>query len=262
MLNTKTKNVSRSISFLLKEGVLLAAACLSCFAQATATPSKATADQSQAVGAAVPTNKTDTPDTVNAPSRPTIQERNPRYQLAPGDIFDLDFRFQPEFNQSLSVQPDGFVALRDIGDVHVGGLTVPQVSSLLEQKYSGILNRPVITVVLKDFEKPHIMIGGEVARPGRFDLRSDVTVSEAVQLAGGFTPAAKHSQVYLFRKVSSEWMEVKKVDVKAMLSKGDLREDLHLRPGDMLYVPKNTLSKIGAFIPRTSVGTMFNPLQY
>jgi polysaccharide export outer membrane protein len=262
MLNTKTKNLSRSISFWLKEGLLLAAACLSCFAQDTTTPSKATAEQPQAVGAAVPTNKTDAPLNANAPPRPSIQERNPRYQLTPGDAFDLDFRFQPEFNQSLSVQPDGFVALRDIGDVQVGGLTVPQLSSLLEQKYAGILNRPVITVVLKDFEKPHIMVGGEVTRPGRFDLRSDVTVSEAVQLAGGFTPAAKHSQVYLFRKVSSEWMEVKKVDVKAMLAKGDLREDVHLRPGDMLYVPKNTLSKIGAFIPRTSVGTMFNPLHY
>ena len=262
MFNTKTKNLSPSISFLLKEGLLLAAACLGCFAQDTVTPSKATTEQPQAVTTAVPTNKTDIPVAANAPSQPSIQERNPRYQLAPGDMFDLDFRFQPEFNQSLSVQPDGFVALRDIGDVHVGGLTVPELSSLLEQKYAGILNRPVITVVLKDFEKPHIMVGGEVGRPGRFDLRSDVTVSEAVQLAGGFTPAAKHSQVYLFRKVSSEWMEVKKIDVKAMLSKGDLREDVHLRPGDMLYVPKNTLSKIGAFIPRTSVGTMFNPLHY
>ena len=63
--------------------------------------------------------------------------------------------------------------------MQVGGLTVPQLSNLLEQKYSSILNRPVITVVLKDFEKPHIMVGGEVARPGRFDLRSDVTVSDS-----------------------------------------------------------------------------------
>jgi polysaccharide export outer membrane protein len=235
--------------------LLFAATCLAGFAQDAA---KQPAQPPQANG----TNAVAQPASAKTAPQPSIQERNPRYQLTPGDTFDLDFRFQPEFNQSLSVQPDGFVSLRDIGDVHVEGLTVPQLSSVLEQKYSSILNRPVITVVLKDFEKPHIMVGGEVARPGRFDLRSDITVSEAVQLAGGFTTAAKHSQVYLFRKASSEWMEVKKVDVKAMLSKGDLREDVHLRPGDMLYVPKNTLSKIGAFIPRTSVGTMFNPLNY
>jgi polysaccharide export outer membrane protein len=252
----------KSTTLLVTHGLLISAMCVSVFAQNSEKSSNASADRSQAASATASTSQAAPSAAANVPAQPTIEERNPRYQLAPGDAFDLDFRFQPEFNQSLSVQPDGFVALRDVGDVQVGGLTVPQLSSLLEQKYSSILNRPVITVVLKDFEKPHIMVGGEVARPGRFDLRSDVTVSEAVQLAGGFTPAAKHSQVLLFRKVSSEWMEVKRIDVKAMLAKGDLREDVHLRPGDMLFVPKNTLSKIGAFIPRTSVGTMFNPLNY
>src|SRR3954462_7430721 len=101
---------------------------------------------------------------------PTMQERDPRYQLAPSDSFDLDFRFQPEFNQTLIVQPDGFVTLRDVGDLHVAGLTLPQVSALLEKKYSTSLNNPVISVVLKDFEKPRVVVGGEVNRPGSFDL--------------------------------------------------------------------------------------------
>jgi polysaccharide export outer membrane protein len=258
MLNTQ-KNTYRTLNLFLEICLVLAAACLPAFAQDITRPA---AQPPQAAASNAVTNSPAQPASAKTDPGPSIQERNPRYQLTPGDAFDLDFRFQPEFNQSLSVQPDGFVSLRDIGDVHVEGLTVPQLSGVLEQKYSSILNRPVITVVLKDFEKPHIMVGGEVARPGRFDLRSDITVSEAVQLAGGFTPSAKHSQVYLFRKASSEWMEVKKIDVKAMLSKGDLREDVHLRAGDMLYVPKNALSKIGAFIPRTSVGTMFNPLNY
>jgi polysaccharide export outer membrane protein len=247
--------VKTSTVLLLQAWLLFMAACLGCAAQQmqpAVTPSATNA---------MP-KTTDAAGAASTSSRPSIQERNPRYQLTPGDTFDLDFRFQPEFNQTLAVQPDGFVSLRDVGDVRVEGLTVPQLSSVVEQKYSTILNRPVITVVLKDFEKPHIMVGGEVARPGRFDLRSDITASEAVQLAGGFTPAAKHSQVFLFRKVSSEWMEVKKLDVKAMLSKGDLREDVHLRPGDMLFVPKNKMSKLGAFIPRSSVGAMFNPYQF
>ena len=193
---------------------------------------------------------------------PTMQERDPRYQLTASDVFDLDFRFQPEFNQTLTVQPDGFVTLRDVGDLHVAGLTVPQLSALLDKKYSTILNSPVITVVLKDFQKPRILVGGEVNRPGAFDLRSDVTAAEAVQLAGGFTTAAKHSEVLLFRKTMNEWMEVKKLDVKSMLKKGDLHEDVHLRPGDMLFVPKNKLSKVSGFLPRASVGALFNPLHF
>jgi polysaccharide export outer membrane protein len=81
-----------------------------------------------------------------------------------------------------------------------------------------------------------------------------MTVTEAVAMAGGFTEAAKHSQVLLFRRVSDEWTEAKVINVKKMLKDGNLHEDMHLHPGDMIVVPKNTLSKISKYIPNTSVG--------
>jgi protein involved in polysaccharide export with SLBB domain len=190
-------------------------------------------------------------------------ERNPRYRIRSGDSFDLDFRFQPEFNQTLSVQPDGFVTLRDIGDLHVQGLTIPELSAALRKAYDQILNDPVITVVLKDFEKPYFIAGGDgIQRPGKFELRSDMTASEAVQIAGGFRSGAKSSEVYIFRRVSDDTYQVKKLNVKKMLSKGDLHEDVHLIPGDMLYVPRSTLAKIASFLPKSTVGTYLNPTQF
>jgi hypothetical protein len=56
-------------------------------------------------------------------------------------------------------------------------------------------------------------------------------VAEAVAVAGGFRDTAKHSQVLLFRRISDQWMEAKKLDLKKMLKAGDLSEDLHLRTG-------------------------------
>src|SRR5437879_3166936 len=53
-------------------------------------------------------------------------QRNPRYQVRPGDSFDIHFEFVPEFNQTVTVQPDGFVSFREIGDMHVTGQTVPE----------------------------------------------------------------------------------------------------------------------------------------
>src|ERR1035437_6032164 len=50
--------------------------------------------------------------------QPSLQRRNPRYQLCKGDIFDLDFPITPEFNQTVTVQPDGYVSLRGLGDLH------------------------------------------------------------------------------------------------------------------------------------------------
>jgi protein involved in polysaccharide export with SLBB domain len=81
-----------------------------------------------------------------------------------------------------------------------------------------------------------------------------------VAIAGGFSDRAKSSEVVLFRRVSDNWAEVRKVNLKRMLNKQDLAEDLHLRPGDMLLVPRSSLSKITRFIPVPSLGMYFNPL--
>jgi hypothetical protein len=55
---------------------------------------------------------------------------------------------------------------------------------------------------------------------------------------------------------------VKQIDVKKMLQNRDLREDVHLRPGDMIFVPKTALSKLERFIPVPSLGMFFNPFSY
>ena len=88
----------------------------------------------------------------------------------------------------------------------------------------------------------------------KYDLREDTTVTEALAIAGGLSPGAKHSQILLFHKVSDNWAAVKKLDVKHMLREGNLSEDVHLQPGDMLYVPQNAISKIRPFVPLPSVG--------
>ena len=160
----------------------------------------------------------------------------------------------PEFNQiGVAVQPDGFVTLHGIGDIKVQGQTVPQLTDTLTQAYSKILNNPIISVVLKDFQKPYFVADGQVSRPGKYDLRGDVTLTQAIAIAGGFTDAAKHSQVLLFRRVNDDWLSAQIVNVKKMHSAGDLHEDPYLHPGDMLFVPKNRLSKIKPFIPTTGV---------
>jgi polysaccharide biosynthesis/export protein len=187
-------------------------------------------------------------------SAPQFQSRNPRYEVRPGDTIELVFFPTTEFNQTLVIHPDGFVTLREIGDLNVQGKTIPELKEAITAAYGQILNNPVLTVILKDFETPHFTVGGQVGRPGKYDLRADTTVTEAVAIAGGFTEKAKHSQVLLFRRVSDEWVETKELDLKAVLN-GRWKEDIHLRPGDMLFVPQSRMSKIRPFIPVWNLGT-------
>src|SRR5437588_113443 len=172
---------------------------------------------------------------------------------------DLNFPFTPEFNQTVTVQPDGYITLRGVDSIRVEGQTLPELNDSLRAVYGKILHDPVINVELKDFEKPFFIVGGEVGHPGKFDLREDTTASEAVAIAGGFRESAKHSQVLLFHRVPGGWAQGNKLNIKKMMKEGNLDEDAYLRPGDFLYVPKNTMSKIAKFIPTSSMGVYSNP---
>jgi len=194
-----------------------------------------------------------------APERPELHRRNPRYQLCKDDVLQLNFTMTPDLNQTVTVQPDGYITLQGVGDIYVEGQTIPDVTESIRLAYAKTLHNPIITVRLMEFDKPYFIVGGEVGHPGKFELRGDTTMTQAVAIAGGFTESAKHSQVWLFRRVSNDWAETQRLDLKKMLKSGNLREDAHLRPGDMLYVPKNTISKMKRFIPVATLGTYFNP---
>jgi polysaccharide export outer membrane protein len=212
--------------------------------------------------AAVPSDKPDGTSLVSVGSVKTSQrlrERNPRYQLRKGDTFDLDFALSPEFNQTVAVQPDGYVTLKGAGSFFIEGQTVPELTETVKAAYAQILHDPVVVIALKDFEKPYFIASGQLGKPGKYDLRSDLTVAEAVAIAGGFNDKAKHSQVVLFRPVPSGGYEAKLIDVKKLLASRNLTEDIHLQPGDMVYVPQNALSKIRPFLPTTSIGAYLTP---
>jgi polysaccharide export outer membrane protein len=186
--------------------------------------------------------------------RPVAAERYPRYLLRASDVLQITFPISPEYDQTATVQPDGYISLRGVGDLYIAGKSLPELTEALRKAYEQFLHQPVINVELKDFEKPYFIAGGEFGHPGKYELRGDTTVAEAVAIAGGFTDKAKHSQVVLYRRAPGGWAEAKRLDVKQMLASKDLSEDPHLRPGDLIYVPKNTLSKIRQFIPSTGLG--------
>jgi polysaccharide biosynthesis/export protein len=203
------------------------------------------------------------PGGADGQGNPTLGgERRPLYRLRPSDVVEISFTVAPEFNQTLTVQPDGYVTLKDAGAVYVQGLVLEAFRQAVQKAYTGYLHDPEVAVLLKDFERPSFVVGGEVGRPGKYELRSDTTVIEAVQIAGGFTQQAKHSQVVLFRRVDDELVEARLLDLKKMLSDKNLREDPHLRPGDMVFVPQNAISKIARYLARPSLSMYMSPTNF
>jgi polysaccharide biosynthesis/export protein len=214
------------------------------------------AAQEQAPNLAAPATQNSGADANN----PKLRQRNPRYRIEADDILDLSFRYTPEFDQEVTVQPDGYVQLKGLPtDVHIQGLTIPELIDTLKKAYAKVLNDPVISVVLRDFEKPYFIAGGQVGKPGKYDLRGETSAAQAVQIAGGFVDFAKNKQVLLFRRYNDDTVEVKVLNLKKVLKSKDPQEDVMLQPGDMLYVPKTAMAAIDRFLPRSSLGTYFSP---
>lgn len=182
-----------------------------------------------------------------------------RYLLTPGDVLEIHFRYTPEFNQTVTVQPDGYVSLEAGGEVKVGGLTLGEARAAVYKGAVVRLKDPDVAVVLKEFQKPYFVVAGEVAQPGRFEMRERVTAIQAIMLAGGFRDSARSSQVLVFRKINSDTAEVLTLDLKKVKKTRDLENDLRLEAGDMVMVPRNTLSRVERYIKLASVAALFNP---
>ncbi len=189
-----------------------------------------------------------------AQSPPGFATRDQRYKIQPNDVVEIQFRYTPEFNVSATVQPDGFVTTQISGDVKISGMTLTEAGAAVAKQASVRLKDPEVTVLLKDFVKPHFVVAGEVAHPGTYDLRGNVGIIQAVAMSGGFKDSAKRTQVVLVRGVDNEMAEVKVFDVRKLMSPSGIREDITLRPNDMLVVPRNTIHKIEPFVRMASLG--------
>jgi polysaccharide export outer membrane protein len=188
----------------------------------------------------------------------TLQQR-PRYTLHPGDTVELALRFTPEYNQTLTVQPDGYITVNLIGDVQVSGLTLDQAHDAIVQKLSRPLNKPELSLVLKDFQHPYVVVGGEVQQPGKIELRQDMTAMQAVILAGGFKPTARDTRIVVFRHIDSNMGEVKVLNLHKIQDSKELERDMALQAGDMILVPQNRVATFSRYMDATHFSSYMSP---
>jgi polysaccharide export outer membrane protein len=211
------------------------------FSSVSAAQQDNAVSKTQNTAAAEPANR-------DGVQHPIPAERNPRYKIGRDDILSISFPLSPELNQKVTVQPDGFISLQSAGSIHVAGLTVPELIEAIKRAYANILHDPIVDVDLTDFQKPLFTVLGQVEKPGQYPLRSDITVTQAIAVAGGFASTAK-TQVFLYRAVSSNWAEVRELKLKDMLNGKNITEDVHIRAGDMIFVPEKFITNFKKYVP-------------
>ena len=182
------------------------------------------------------------------------------YHLHLSDRIELQFPFSPDYNETVIVQPDGRISLREVDPIAVAGKTVLEVQAAVQQAYSGILHEPRVSLTLKEFQVPSFYASGEVGRPGRYELHNDITLLEAISEAGGLlNERARKTEVVVFRPQGNGTYVSRVIDMKKVLAAKGVEEAFSIAAGDIIYVPQNRMSKVQRYLPSTNVGTYVAP---
>jgi len=170
------------------------------------------------------------------------------YRLGFGDVLDLKFLGSSEYNETVTVRPDGKISLQGIGEVDVLGLTPSELDTVLTQEYAKILVNPNVAVIVKNFGGQRVFVAGEVEKPGAYDITKGMTLLRAIAGAGGHKKTAKLGSVILIRLDDDKRAEATKVDLSLHSMSQTLSRDIPVQANDIIYVPRTIIADIDAFM--------------
>jgi polysaccharide biosynthesis/export protein PslD len=184
-------------------------------------------------------------DALSASGAPPILHE---YHIQTGDVLDIKFFSHPEFNEQVTVRPDGKISLPLIGEITVFGLTPAAIDALLTEQYQRQLRQPIITVIVREFAGRQVFVGGEVTTPGLVTLSRPTTALQAIISVGGFRETARTDQIILIRKGVDNRPVGRTLDLARMIREGRDSQDVQLLPYDIVYVPRSTIAKMNLFV--------------
>ncbi len=170
------------------------------------------------------------------------------YRIQPGDILDIKFFYNKEFNEDgLPVRPDGRISLQLAHEIMAAGLTPEELTKSLAKKYASVLKNPEITVILRSFAH-RIYVDGEVESPGELEVAGPVTALQAIARAGGAKQSAQIDQVIVLRRSITGNAQVFELNLEDALTGEDLSQDLALLPQDIVYVPLLGIANVNKWV--------------
>jgi polysaccharide biosynthesis/export protein len=173
------------------------------------------------------------------------------YVVGPQDVLAVTVANEPTLSGKFTVVVDGTVAYPLLGSVKVGGLSLRAVERELATRLrDGYLEKPVVSVALDQFGSQRVLVIGEVRQAGSYPLSGPTTLLEILLKAGAPTAAAGAEALVVRGRAgdtrtvadaraasASGSSNVLRANLDA-LQRGDLSQDLQLRPGDMVFVPR------------------------
>jgi polysaccharide export outer membrane protein len=168
-------------------------------------------------------------------AEPADYSGGPRYRIGPEDVLRISVWENPELSLDVVVRPDGKISVPLIQDVKAAGLTAAEVAAVIQRNLLAYIQDPTVSVIVMQVNASKFFVIGYVKSPGVFPLRGDVSVLQAISLAGGFTDFASPRKIRLVRNAGHR-QEVRVINYYDIIDRGGEGNYL-LKPGDTIVVP-------------------------
>jgi polysaccharide export outer membrane protein len=158
-----------------------------------------------------------------------------QFALGPSDVIRVNVWKNADLSQTLTIDPEGFISLPLVGDVHAAGMTTNQLAQLLASKLTTYLLAAQVTVSVVEIHSRQVFVLGQVAKAGSYSLTGPLSVLQLIAQAGGLTTFANRKNIIVLRTSSAGTQRLNFNYVAAI--QGDSRRNITLEPGDTVIVP-------------------------
>jgi polysaccharide export outer membrane protein len=174
------------------------------------------------------------------PVAPAESKVGSDYVIGPGDTVQVFVWRNPELTVTVPVRPDGKISTPLVEDMIAVGKTPSQLARDVEKVLGQYVRTPQINVIVTQpmAAFSQVKIIGQVAHPQSIAYREGLTVLDAVLAVGGLGPFAAGNRAKVMRVENGKQREIK-VKLSALVNGGDMKQNLPLRPGDVIVVPES-----------------------
>ena len=158
------------------------------------------------------------------------------YRIGPEDVLEIGVWSRPELSRTVPVRPDGHISLPLLNDVQTSGLTPMELREILLARLSEYVTAPEVSVIVTEVRSFRVSVLGEVSRPGRFELKSQLRLADALAMAGGLTQYASRSGLVVLR-TNGRGLETHRFDYDKLRAADARVVNFLLQPDDVLLVP-------------------------
>ena len=168
------------------------------------------------------------------PSRSSADDAN-AYRIGVEDVLDISVRNDSEIQKVVPVRPDGKISLPLINDIPAAGLTPMELRDTLTEKFAQYIQNPNVSVVVREIHSLKVSVLGNVRLPGRYELKGQSTVLDALALAQGFTDFAARRKIVILRNDGENQQRIRFDYDAAIKNAGE--KNINVKTGDIIVVP-------------------------